>query len=89
MSSADNWTFPPTYDKIGIYSTKDEDSDKQKSVDLRSGVQDFSYYESVFSPIVTASMSYLESGTVRFVEDNNDTQDRSGTVLDTLPIEGK
>ena len=89
MSSADNWTFPPTYDKIGIYSTKDEDSDKQKSVDLRSGVQNFSYYESVFSPIVTASMSYLESGTVRFVEDNNDTQDRSGTVLDTLPIEGK
>ncbi len=88
-SSADNWTFPPTYDKFGIYSTKDEDSDNQKSVDLRSAVQAFSYYESLFSPIVTASMSFLESGTVRFEEDNNDTQDRSGTVLDTLPINGK
>ena len=49
----------------------------------------FSYYESIFSPIVTASLTYVDSGDLVRSNKSIDVQERSGTLLEALPIQGK
>lgn len=49
----------------------------------------FSYYESIFSPIVTASLTYVDSGDLVRSNKSIDIQERSGTLLEALPIQGK
>ena len=49
----------------------------------------FSYYESIFSPIVTASLTYVDSGDLVKSNKSIDVQERSGTLLEALPIQGK
>lgn len=49
----------------------------------------FSYYESIFSPIVTASLSYIDLGDLVNSNKSVDVQERSGTLLEALPIQGK
>jgi hypothetical protein len=49
----------------------------------------FSYYESIFSPIVTASLTYVDSGDLVKSNKSIDVQERTGTLLEALPIQGK
>lgn len=49
----------------------------------------FSYYESIFSPIVTGSMTYVDTGDLVRSNKSIDVQERSGTLLEALPIQGK
>ena len=49
----------------------------------------FSYYESIFSPIVTASLTYVDSGDLVRSNKSVDVQERTGTLLEALPIQGK
>lgn len=49
----------------------------------------FSYYESIFSPIVTASLTYVDSGDLVRSNKSIDIQERTGTLLEALPIQGK
>ena len=49
----------------------------------------FSYYESIFSPIVTASLTYVDSGDLVRSNKSIDVQERTGTLLEALPIQGK
>jgi hypothetical protein len=50
---------------------------------------DFSYYESIFSPIVTASLTYVDTGDLVRSNKSVDVQERSGTLLEALPIQGR
>lgn len=61
---------------------------------LQSKVTTFDYYESLLSPNITATMSFVDSG---LVEDGDvqstydreyDKQERPGTIYNTLPITG-
>jgi len=47
----------------------------------------FSYYESLLSPHITANLTYVDTGN-GMQADGTDTQDRYGTILRSLPIEG-
>ena len=47
----------------------------------------FSYYESLLSPHITANLTYVDTGN-GIQADGTDTQERFGTILRSLPIEG-
>lgn len=49
----------------------------------------FKYYESIFSPILTASLTYYDLGDLARASSNVDVQRRLGTLRDSLPIIGK
>ena len=49
----------------------------------------FKYYESIFSPILTASLTYYDVGDLARASSNVDVQRRLGTLRDSLPIIGK
>lgn len=49
----------------------------------------FSYYESIFSPITTASLTYVDNGDLVKSNKSVDVQERAGTILEALPIFGK
>ena len=49
----------------------------------------FSYYESIFSPIVTASLTYVDTGDLVRSNKSVDVQERTGTLLEALPIQGR
>ena len=64
-----------------------------RSFPLQSKVTSFDYYESLLSPNVTATMSFVDSG---LVEDGDsqvtydkeyDKQERPGTLYNGLPIQ--
>ena len=48
------------YDEILIEST----TDKNRTVDLRTGVQSIDYYEDLFSPTITAKILVTTTGSV-------------------------
>jgi len=50
---------------------------------------DFSYYESIFSPVVTASLTYVDTGDLVRSNKSIDVQERTGTLLEALPILGR
>lgn len=50
---------------------------------------EFSYYESIFSPIITANLTYVDSGDLVKSNKTIDVQERTGTLLEALPIFGK
>lgn len=71
-----------------------EISKNGRSFPLQSKVTSFDYYESLLSPNVTATMSFVDSG---LVEDGDsqvtydrkyDKQERPGTIYNALPITG-
>lgn len=76
-----NYTKFQVIKKIKKGSTKRETT---KFVDIRGKVVGFNYYESLYSPMVTAS--FLEVDTGGTVGDQKD--DFAGTLKDGLPIEG-
>jgi hypothetical protein len=65
-----------------------------KTFPLQSKVTSFDYYESLLSPNITATVSYVDTGLVEVDQnvatyDNEyDTQERPGTLYNALPIVG-
>ena len=73
---------------------KFEISKKGRSFPLQSKVTSFDYYESLLSPNITATVSYVDTGLVE-VDQNvatydkkYDSQSRPGTLYNALPIVG-
>ena len=71
-----------------------EISKKGRSFPLQSKVTSFDYYESLLSPNITATVSYVDTGLVE-VDQNvatydkkYDSQSRPGTLYNALPIVG-
>ena len=56
-------------------------------VRLESRVLNFSYFESLFSPHITANFTYIDVGN-GMTANGKDTQERYGTILSSLPLEG-
>tara|TARA_B100000575_G_scaffold270819_1_gene251616 strand:- start:1085 stop:2398 length:1314 start_codon:yes stop_codon:yes gene_type:complete len=69
---------PSVYEIFTITST-----DGTKSVDLRGGVVNFSYFEDVFSPMITATVLITSTGNVMQDEDGNRVSMYNG-----LPLRG-
>lgn len=60
-----------------------------KRVDLAGKTISFRYYESIFSPIVTANMVMVDTGSSPVPTDSSqDIQQRSGSIVNSLPITG-
>ena len=79
-TKANPYTRPPNLD---ILYVKNNNTDKAH--DLREGFIQFSYYESLLSPYITGSLTYLDSGQGGVVDSQNDTPEstRTGTVINT------
>jgi len=89
MVVATNWTKPSQIDQMWIQTAdKWAESDQDRGIDLRGGLLLFNYYESLFSPNITATLSFLDSGNIGDLGAGGDIQQRSGTVMNTLPIRG-
>lgn len=58
-----------------------------REVLLGESVSQFSYYESLMSPHITASLSYIDTG-VSVKSESEQNQERTGTVFSALPIRG-
>ena len=65
-----------------------------KVIQLQSKVVSFDYYESLLSPNITATLTYVDTGVVEKGEQNvrydkkYDSQERVGTIYNALPITG-
>jgi hypothetical protein len=60
-----------------------------KRVDLAGKTISFKYYESVFSPVVTANMVLVDTGSSPIpTSSSQDTQGRTGSIVNSLPITG-
>ena len=71
----------PNYTKFQVIKRIKREPDKK--VDIRGKVVGFNYYESLYSPMVTAS--FLEVDTGGTVEAKDDF---AATLKDGLPVEG-
>lgn len=49
----------------------------------------FSYYESIYSPFVTATLIFIDTGGSVTAERDQDTQSRLGNIVSSLPITGR
>lgn len=58
-----------------------------KKVALEGRTINFTYYESLLSPYITANLTYVDTGN-GIKGETVDTQERFGTILRSLPIEG-
>ena len=77
-----NWSRPSIIEELII------DDEDLGEVDLSGGFVEFSYYESLFSPHITASLAYIDTGNA--VRGQNDTQERLGTLYtSTSNFKGK
>jgi len=56
-----------------------------ESTDLSGGFISFDYFESLFSPHITASLNIIDTGSVK---SNTDTQERPADIISALPIRG-
>lgn len=56
------------------------------TINLKGGVVQFFYYESLFSPTITANLNFIDTGNSYSSEE--DTQGRYSTVFSSLPIRG-
>lgn len=60
-----------------------------KRVDLAGKTIAFKYYESIFSPVVTANMVIVDTGGSAVpVSSSQDRQGRAGSIVNSLPITG-
>ena len=58
-----------------------------RSVDVSNAMIHFRYYESLFSPYVSAAFEYVDTGTIK-ASSEDDTQERLGTLISSLPLRG-
>lgn len=57
-------------------------------VPLNGKVINFSYYESLLSPFVTANFTYVDTGNTVSANKKDDPQERLGTLRSALPLRG-
>lgn len=69
------------------YSEITIDKDGRR-VALEGKTVSFSYYESIFFPHITANLVYVDTGGGIEAESDEDTQERRGTIINSLPIRG-
>lgn len=60
-----------------------------KRVRLDGKTTSFSYYESIYSPFVTATLIFIDTGGSVTAERDQDTQSRLGNIVSSLPITGR
>ena len=58
-----------------------------RRVDVSDAMIHFRYYESLFSPYVSATFEYVDTGTIE-ASSEDDTQERLGTLISSLPLRG-
>ena len=71
-----NWSRPAIIEELII------DDEVIGEVDLSGGFVEFSYYESLFSPHITATLAYIDTGNA--VYGQNDVQERLGTIYSSV-----
>jgi hypothetical protein len=59
-----------------------------REVALEGRTVNFSYYESLFSPHITAKLAFIDSGNALEAQQAQDIQQRYGTIVSSLPIRG-
>lgn len=80
--SSESASRASTYQKIVIRNSKD------KEANLAGKVVSFNYFESVYSPEITANLIFVDaSGSIK-ADKAQDTQERSGSIKSSLPIIG-
>ena len=67
------------YEKLSIIKN-------DREVSLEGKTTSFDYYESLLSPNVTATMTFVDTGNA--IEDLNEGRGRRGTIYNSLPITG-
>ena len=73
---------PSIYEKMII-------SNDSKQADISAKTSSFNYFESVYSPEITANLIFLDaSGSIK-AEKNQDVQERLGSIKSSLPIIGE
>ena len=69
-----NWTTPSNSNKLNV-----------SGVDIRAGFSKFTYYESLFSPHITATLTFMDTGNSFKAGSGKDVQERVGTVFSSVP----
>lgn len=57
-------------------------------IPLKGKVVEFSYYESLLSPFITANFNYIDTGNTVIANRKDDPQERLGTIRSALPLRG-
>ena len=76
-----NASGPSNYEIFSI--TKDD-----REIDLRGKTTSFDYYESVLSPNITGTMTFVDTGSSIKYKESYDPQQRMGGVWNALPLSG-
>ena len=71
--------------QASIYEVLTIDKDG-KEVNIQGKTTSFSYYESVLSPNITASLTFIDTGGSIAYDSNYDKQERLGSIYNALPI---
>lgn len=69
-----NWTTPSSLNKLNV-----------SDIDIRAGFSNFTYYESLFSPHITANLTFIDTGNSFKAGSGKDVQERVGTVFSSVP----
>lgn len=72
--SATNWTLPATINEMLV-----------DDIEVSGGFASFSYYESLFSPHITAYITFLDTGASVKAAPEQDVQERYGTLFSSKP----
>ena len=59
-----------------------------KRVPLQGKTVEFEYFESLYSPVITANLVYSDAGGSVPAEKDQDSAGRLGSIKDSLPITG-
>lgn len=73
-----NWSVPSKLDKLLV-----------NEIDVRLGFNEFVYYESLFSPHITASLTFTDTGNSSKASSDKDVQERVGTVFSSNDLKNK
>ena len=78
------------YSDIKIHKTvkSGKASSKRKTADLKGKIIDFNYYESLYSPMVTATATFIDAGGSVDADKAQDSNERKTSIKDGLPITG-
>lgn len=74
--------------RSSIYEEITLEREGSPAIALEGRTLEFSYYESLLSPYITANLVYIDTGN-GMKSNESDTQERYGTLLRSLPIEGR
>ena len=77
-----NWSRPAIIEELLLYDVDSAGTTINESkIDLSGGFINFEYYESLFSPHITANLIYVDTG--NSVEGSGDVQERIGEVFNS------